>query len=382
MNGSGNLTASGVVKGASASFSGGVNASEFDSGYRLLIGNGVNRNMFVGPDAGFSNPSGTSNSFFGTVAGASTTTGIQNTFAGDSSGYGNTKGSFNSFFGNAAGAFNTEGNGNSFFGFNAGQSNTTESNNTFIGASSTGKAGITNATAVGSQAQVTQSNSLVLGSINGVNGAAADTFVGIGTTAPGTKLHVVNSDFRVARLEGSSTIGTWLELNNTSAGGHNWAILSSGNGNGEGAGNLVLIDQTGSGQVVIDDNLKVPSCTGCTNAPSDHNLKANFALVDGRTILSKLAGIAIQSWNYKSEGAGVRHIGPMAQDFHAAFAVGTDDKHINTVDEGGVALAAIQELYREDLAKDKQIEDLKASNAALEKRLTALESAMEKLAKK
>lgn len=38
------------------------------------------------------------------------------------------------------------------------------------------------------------------------------------------------------------------------------------------------------------------------------------------------------------------HLGPMAQDFHAAFNVGMDDKHMATVDEEGVALAAIQGL--------------------------------------
>src|SRR6202020_2180489 len=39
-------------------------------------------------------------------------------------------------------------------------------------------------------AQVTASNSLILGSVNGVNGATADTLVGIGTTAPTAKLDV------------------------------------------------------------------------------------------------------------------------------------------------------------------------------------------------
>ncbi len=40
---------------------------------------------------------------------------------------------------------------------------------------------------------MTQSNSLVLGSINGVNGASADTKVGIGTTAPVSTLNVRSS---------------------------------------------------------------------------------------------------------------------------------------------------------------------------------------------
>ena len=57
------------------------------------------------------------------------------------------------------------------------------------------------------------------------------------------------------------------------------------------------------------------------------------------------------------EGDGARHLSPMAQDFHAAFGLnGTDDKHIATVDEGGVALAAIQGL-NEKVESGKQKAD-------------------------
>jgi hypothetical protein len=54
-----------------------------------------------------------------------------------------------------------------------------------------GSDNLTNATAIGANAQVNASNSLVLGSIGGVNGATGDTKVGIGTTAPLATLHVV-----------------------------------------------------------------------------------------------------------------------------------------------------------------------------------------------
>jgi len=102
-----------------------------------------------------------------------------------------TTASSNAFFGAQAGSANTSGGSNSFFGRNAGLSNTTGSSNTFLGNSAdAGSGNLTNATAIGARAQVTQSNSLVLGSINGVNGATADTKVGIGTTAPGAPLDV------------------------------------------------------------------------------------------------------------------------------------------------------------------------------------------------
>lgn len=181
-------------------------------------------NSFFGFNAGPSNTTGTENSFFGSAAGFSNTTGFGNSFFGVASGNSNTSGSDNSFFGFGAGQHSTQGGNNSFFGVNAGLNNTTgpensfvgalagsqnttggfntfvgrfaglsntaESNNTFIGTDSNGAPGITNATAVGSHAQVTQSNSLVLGSIGGVNNTGADTNVGIGTTAPTQRLEV------------------------------------------------------------------------------------------------------------------------------------------------------------------------------------------------
>ena len=67
---------------------------------------------------------------------------------------------------------------------------------------------------------------------------------------------------------------------------------------------------------------------GCTMAPSDRNLKRDFAPIDGEQILNSLAELPITSWRYKTESGDARHIGPMAQDFKARFGVGTDDKYI------------------------------------------------------
>ena len=82
----------------------------------------------------------------------------------------------------------------------------------------------------------------------------------------------------------------------------------------------------------------------------------------------------METWNYKSQDPSIRHVGPMAQDFYAAFGVGEDEKHITTIDADGVALAAIQGLYRLAQEKDREIGDLKA-------RLTVLEVLVEQLAR-
>jgi trimeric autotransporter adhesin len=118
-------------------------------------------------------------------------------------------------------------------------------------------------------------------------------------------------------------------------------------------------------------------------ALSDRNAKENFVAVDGRDILERLASIPLETWNYKTQDPSIRHIGPMAQDFHAAFKVGTDDKHIGTVDADGVALAAIQGLYEVVQEKDaqiaaqqQQIAALQEHNHQLEARMVALEESV------
>ncbi|MFP5265480.1 MAG: hypothetical protein ACLGJB_26635 [Blastocatellia bacterium] len=222
---------------------GGTGNSFFGAGAGLKNTSG-NNNAFFGSQAGAKNTTGIGNTFFGTQAGASNTTVSFNTFFGhlagtNSTGPGNaffgaragtstTAGGNNSMFGNDSGRFNTTGGNNSFFGFEAGRSNSTgngnvffgdqagynnstggnnvfigsqagkintiASNNTYIGALSGGSSGITNATAIGANASVTQSNSLVLGQ---------NANVGIGTSAPAAKLHVVGN----ATITGNLTKG-------------------------------------------------------------------------------------------------------------------------------------------------------------------------------
>jgi Flp pilus assembly pilin Flp len=101
---------------------------------------------------------------------------------------------------------------------------------------------------------------------------------------------------------------------------------------------------------------------------SDRNKKANFATVNAREVLGRVVSLPIETWNYLSQGPSVRHIGPMAQDFHTAFGVGEDDTHINMVDANGVALAAIQGLYHLVQEQEMQLTVLEARLAALEAR--------------
>ena len=107
---------------------------------------------------------------------------------------------------------------------------------------------------------------------------------------------------------------------------------------------------------------------------SDRNSKKNFTPVDQKDILAKVADLPITAWQYKREPDSVRHIGPVAQDFHAAFGLGQSDRHIGTIDADGVALAAIQGLHKLVLEKDGQIVALHEEIASMSERLARLEA--------
>jgi trimeric autotransporter adhesin len=115
---------------------------------------------------------------------------------------------------------------------------------------------------------------------------------------------------------------------------------------------------------------------GTFNNFSDRNAKQDFAPVSASHILAKVAQLPVSEWSYK-EDPNTRHVGPMAQDFYSAFNIGTDDKHIAPIDEGGVALAAIQGLNQKLEAGSQRSEDrmqrLEVENAELKARLEKLE---------
>jgi hypothetical protein len=110
---------------------------------------------------------------------------------------------------------------------------------------------------------------------------------------------------------------------------------------------------------------------GTFNNNSDRKAKEKFSSVSVAEVLEKVSSLPVSEWSYKTDAA-TRHIGPMAQDFYAAFNVGTDEKHIAPIDEGGVALAAIQGLNQKLNEKDAEIQDLKRNMAELKKLVQSL----------
>ena len=118
---------------------------------------------------------------------------------------------------------------------------------------------------------------------------------------------------------------------------------------------------------------------GSWSSVSDRDSKENVEAVDGRAILAQVVSMPLSTWNYKAQDTSIRHMGPMAQDFHAAFGLGVSDKLIDTIDPDGVALAAIQGLNAVVQEKDAEIAELRFRQTAIENQLAALTQQLEVL---
>jgi hypothetical protein len=103
---------------------------------------------------------------------------------------------------------------------------------------------------------------------------------------------------------------------------------------------------------------------------SDRNAKEAFESVDPCAVLAAVAALPIERWSYKGET--VRHLGPMAQGFAAAFGLGADDRHIFPLDAAGVALAAIQGLHGLLQTQTARLEALERELTALRRETAAL----------
>jgi hypothetical protein len=119
--------------------------------------------------------------------------------------------------------------------------------------------------------------------------------------------------------------------------------------------------------------------SGVWSNSSDKHRKTAFQEIDPRAVLEKVVALPVREWRYTNESADVKHLGPVAQDFQAAFGLGQDDTSIGTVDADGVALAAIQGLNRK--LRD-ELDRRDTENAELRKDLAELKTLVHALAEK
>src|SRR5262245_27570248 len=236
-----------------------------------------------------------------------------------------------------------------------------------VGGGSNNEASGTQATVAGGG-----SNSAVgqLAAVGGGENSAS----GYAAVSPGGRLNSATGDFSFAAGRRAQAIH---------AGAFVWGDGQNADKHSSGA-NEFSVFCSGGARFVSD----AAQTTGVSLAPgsgswaslSDREAKENFAPVDAREALARVAALPLATWNYRAQDDSVRHMGPTAQDFRAAFGLGASEKAIDTVDADGVALAAIQglnELLRES---ESEVAHLSAENHALAERVARLEALVTGLA--
>ncbi|MGO3283976.1 MAG: beta strand repeat-containing protein, partial [Mesonia sp.] len=219
------------------------------------------RNTAMGNTTMYANTSGSYNTAIGQVALRFNTSGDDNTAIGSYALHDNTFGSENSAMGRLALTQNTIGEHNTANGYSALSTNISGSFNVGVGYNAeVSTDNLTNATAIGANALVSQDNSLVLGSINGLNGATADTKVGIGTTSPDVQLDISGGQWDLTNTEGDLRIGNdthrlKMSISTGGAGAGNGRIRAVGGTDKLllGAGTEDVLSVGGNGHVGINN---------------------------------------------------------------------------------------------------------------------------------
>lgn len=361
-------------------------------------------NTATGFAALLNNTSGNDNTADGLFALLNNTIGEGNTAIGRSAlesnteGANNTASGFRALFANATGLENTAS------GFKALESNTEGNHNTAIGANSL------NLNTIGESNTAVGDDALALNSSGGINTACGSSALSSNTTggantATGVAALQFNTtgDYNTAggyRALDSNTTGSWntaigtealyynkTGTNNTALGMYSLQQNVTGNFNTAIGYYSDVNDGAITNATAIGANAKVDASNkirlGDANVTviegqvaytftSDENAKENFRPVDGDEVLRKLRKLNLASWNYKGhDPEQFRHYGPVAQEFFEAFGhdgIGTSGTPttINSGDQAGILMIAVQALERRN-------QELEATIAEMKSRLERLE---------
>ncbi|WZX23351.1 tail fiber domain-containing protein [Myxococcus stipitatus] len=205
----------------------------------------------------------------------------------------------------------------------------------------------------------------------------------MGTTSSATADGAIAMGTNVTASSASSVAMGYSVSTKNHPGSFIWGDQSSATVHSVEAPNQFFVRATGGILFRTSADL-TKGCSLYTNSAdfactSDRNQKYDFRQVDGEALLDKVAGMPVNTWRYKGEDTAVRHMGPVAQDFHAAFGLGPDNKSIGLLDISGVNLAAIQALEvrtRELREKSAEVDALKSEMAELKRTMARLEAAV------
>jgi hypothetical protein len=365
-------------------------------------------NTADGAFALFTNTNGNYNTAVGGLALGYNTAGTYNTAVGLQALLNNSIGSNNIAVGKNAGETITTGSGNIAIGVAAGTAITTGNNNIDIGNAGFGnESGVIR---VGVQGTHTKAvfNGIYANPITSSSGIVCVNPSGlIGTVANGGAilsgdLQLDTSTYHNFSLTGGNALGYLYGSFNAFGGnvdgihlGYNYYADAGGTGHISNSGGgtsrisvgysdislYVGAANTAPTTIRLDATTSGVTVYGTFNNSSDRNAKQDFAPVSPTQILDKVLQLPLSEWSYKTDAA-TRHIGPMGQDFYSTFKIGTDEKHIAPIDEGGVALAAIQGLNQKVEELQRQLRSKDAENEKLSQELVNLKQLVEALNQK
>jgi hypothetical protein len=341
-------------------------------------------NVFIGRSAGQSNTTGGFGTFVGSGAGANNLGSSNNVFVGGDAGIGTTTGGFNAFFGTSAGNANKTGTGNTFIGEETGRSNTTGSNNTSLGLSSGPVVNnLTQSTAIGANATVSTSHTIVLGTssettqIPGKFGATGEsTFganVGVGTTGPTFRLQVLDPGATGLRVQTNASGGTVASF-----GGNGDFQIDAPNVSGgrfivQQGGNVGIGTNAPDNKLTVNGTADKPG-GGSWGTFSDERLKnIKGSFTPGLRALLRLQPLR---YEYRRDNAlGIRsegeHIGFSAQAVQMILpeAVTKNDKGYLLVNNDPILWTMLNAIKEQQT----QIETLRRENSTMSARLRRLE---------
>jgi trimeric autotransporter adhesin len=202
------------------------------------------------------------------------------------------------------------------------------------------------------------------GSGNTASGLYAAVPGGLSNTASGSYAFAAGRQAKATHA-GSLLLADSSAFDFNSAAANEFAVRAVG-------GTRVITAISGTG--VPTAGVTIAAGGGSWSTLSDRAAKDDLTAVDGDAVLARLVAMPVYTWRYKTEQSGALHMGPTAQDFHAAFGLGDSDKHITTVDADGIALAAIKALHARLVRSDATLAAQDAELGMLEGRLAAVES--------
>lgn len=245
-----------------------------------------------------------------------------------------------------------------------------------------GTASAVGAVAIGSGAQATSDDALALGPSSIAGGLASITIgpsiangsfgvaIGLQNSASGNFSVAIGKNARTANRQGSVVLGDGC------AGFSSDSVFPTANNQfvARGCGGVKFFTNQS-----LTSGVELAAGGSGWSAVSDRNRKENFLFVDGEDVLARLRSVPVSNWNYRTQESEIRHMGPMAQDFYAAFGLGENQLMINSVDIDGVNMAAVQALTARTDALRTENEALRQQNATQAAEIADLRARMERL---